>query len=73
MADKGGVMIPEIIKASSIPLAILTIGLLVWRAIEAGIDGALLMSAFVVIGGLAGYKIKETIEKKKANSQSKEK
>ncbi len=57
-------MIAEIIKACSIPLAMVIVGLLAWHAISNGIDGAIFMTAVAVIGGLGGFEVKSVIAKK---------
>ncbi|MBA7648962.1 hypothetical protein ES703_56754 [subsurface metagenome] len=62
----------EVIKALSIPLAMVVVGLLTWQAMVLGIDGALFMTALVVIGGLGGYEVKTLVEKKRSITPSKE-
>jgi len=57
-------MTVQIIKACSIPLAMVLVGVLAWHAISNGIDGAVFMSAVVVIGGLGGYEVKSIIDKR---------
>ncbi|MBA7555105.1 hypothetical protein ES705_47757 [subsurface metagenome] len=55
-------MTVQIIKACSIPLAMVIVGVLAWYAISNGINGAVFMSAVVVIGGLGGYEVKSIID-----------
>jgi len=43
-------------------VAIICITILEAIALSKGIDGAMLMSALSIIGGIAGYKLRETIE-----------
>lgn len=62
----------EVIKALSIPLAMVIVGLLTWQAMLLGIDGALFMSALVVLGGLGGYEVKTLVEKKRSKIPPKE-
>lgn len=57
-------MIVEVIKVSSIPLAMVIVGVLAWLAISKGIDGAVFMSAGVIIGGLGGYEVKSILGKR---------
>ncbi|MBA7642045.1 hypothetical protein ES703_49731 [subsurface metagenome] len=57
-------MTVQIIKACSIPLAMVVVGVLAWHAMSNGIDGAVFMSAVVVIGGLGGYEVKSIIDKR---------
>ncbi|MBA7684466.1 hypothetical protein ES703_92861 [subsurface metagenome] len=54
----------EIIKAASIPLAMVIVGLLTWAAIRSGIDGAIFMVGCTIVGGLGGYEIKNLVTKK---------
>ena len=54
----------EIIKAASIPLAMVIVGLLTWAAIRVGIDGAVFMVGCTIVGGLGGYEIKNLLAKK---------
>lgn len=61
-------MAADIIRASSAVVAMVVIGLLVWHALSMGVDGALLMSAVTVIGGLGGYEVKAVVEKKKSKT-----
>ncbi len=63
-------MAVQIIKACSIPLAMVIVGVLAWHAISNGIDGAVFMSAVVVIGGLGGYEVKSIIEKREEKKSS---
>ncbi|GAH30602.1 unnamed protein product [marine sediment metagenome] len=63
-------MIAEIIKACSIPLAMLIVGFLAWHAISNGIDGAIFMTAVVVIGGLGGYEVKSVLAKREEKKAS---
>jgi len=63
-------MTVQIIKACSIPLAMVIVGVLAWHAISNGIDGAVFMSAVVVIGGLGGYEVKSVIEKRNEKKSS---
>ncbi len=58
-------MVADIIKAASIPLAMIIVGFLAWSAITRGIDGTIFMSAVAVIGGLGGYEVKTLVEKVK--------
>jgi len=58
-------MVSEIIKASSVPLAIIVVGFIMWQAMKMGINGVLLAGGLGVIGGLAGYKIKTAVDKVK--------
>ncbi|MBA7589082.1 hypothetical protein ES708_31157 [subsurface metagenome] len=48
-------MTVQIIKACSIPLAMVIVGGLAWFAISNGIDGAVFMSAVLTIGGMKNY------------------
>ncbi len=57
-------MTVQIIKACSIPLAMVIVGVLAWYAISNGINGAVFMSAVVVVGGLGGYEVKTIIDKR---------
>ena len=57
-------MTVQIIKACSIPLAMVIVGVLAWHAMSNGINGAVFMSAVVVIGGLGGYEVKSIIDKR---------
>ena len=59
-------MVADIIRASSAVVAMAIIGLLMWRALSMGIDGALFMSSVAVVGGLAGYEVKALVDKKKS-------
>ncbi|MBA7563001.1 hypothetical protein ES708_04654 [subsurface metagenome] len=59
-------MVADIIRASSVVVAMAIIGLLMWRALSMGIDGALFMSSVAVVGGLAGYEVKALVDKKKS-------
>ena len=59
-------MVADIIRASSAVVAMAVIGLLMWRALTLGIDGALFMSSVAVVGGLAGYEVKALVDKKKS-------
>ncbi len=63
-------MVAEIVKACSIPLAMVIVGVLAWHAISNGIDGAVFMSAVVVIGGLGGYEVKSIIDKRNEKKSS---
>ncbi len=63
-------MTVQVIKACSIPLAMVLVGALAWHAISNGIDGAVFMSAVVVIGGLGGYEVKSIIEKREEKKSS---
>ncbi len=65
-------MIPDIIRASSVVVAMVIIGVLAWRAVTMGLDGAVFMSSVAIIGGLGGYEIKTLVEKKKAATIAKE-
>jgi len=64
-------MVADIIKAGSIPLAMLIVGFLAWHAISRGIDGAIFMTAVMVIGGLGGYEVKSLIAKKASKTSAK--
>ncbi|MBA7581445.1 hypothetical protein ES708_23348 [subsurface metagenome] len=57
----------EIIKALTVPFAILVVGLLVWAALSQGIDGAVFMTGLAIVGGLGGYEIKALVAKLKKN------
>ena len=46
-------------------IAIASIAFLAWRAIENGIDGAVLLTAMSIIAGLAGYHYGRTTKKPK--------
>lgn len=61
-------MVADIIRASSTVVAMAVIGLLAWRALSMGIDGALFMTSVAVIGGLGGYEVKALVEKKKSKT-----
>ncbi|MBA7583551.1 hypothetical protein ES708_25496 [subsurface metagenome] len=61
-------MVADIIRASSAVVAMAVIGLLMWRALSMGIDGALFMSSVAVVGGLAGYEVKALVGKKKSKT-----
>ena len=63
-------MTVQVIKACSIPLAMVIVGVLAWHAISNGIDGAVFMSAVVVIGGLGGYEVKSIIDKREEKKSS---
>ena len=63
-------MTVQIIKACSIPLAMVIVGVLAWHAMSNGIDGAVFMSAVVVIGGLGGYEVKSIIDKRDEKKSS---
>jgi len=63
-------MTVQIIKACSIPLAMVVVGVLAWHAMSNGIDGAVFMSAVVVIGGLGGYEVKSIIDKREEKKSS---
>jgi len=63
-------MIPQIIRAVSIPLAMGIIGGLAWHALNLGIDGALFMTAVGAIGGLGGYEVKAVMNRGKSKSSS---
>ncbi len=63
-------MTVQIIKACSIPLAMGIVGVLAWHAISNGINGAVFMSAVVVIGGLGGYEVKSIIDKREEKKSS---
>jgi len=63
-------MTVQIIKACSIPLAMVIVGVLAWYAISNGINGAVFMSAVVVIGGLGGYEVKSIIDKREEKKSS---
>lgn len=52
----------EIIKACVIPLAIISLLILELVALLKGVNGTLFSLVVAVIGGLAGYKIKEKKE-----------
>lgn len=56
----------EIIKALTVPFAMVVIALLVWAALSQGIDGAVFMTGLAIVGGLGGYEIKAVWEKRKA-------
>ncbi|MBA7583630.1 hypothetical protein ES708_25577 [subsurface metagenome] len=64
-------MVADIIRASSAVVAMVVIGLLVWRALSLGMDGALFMSSVAVVGGLAGYEVKALVVKKKSKTPTK--
>lgn len=64
-------MIVQIIKACSIPLAMVIVGVLAWHAMSNGIDGAVFMSAVVIIGGLGGYEVKQVVEGIRSKSSAK--
>jgi len=66
-------MIPQIIRAGSVPLAIIVVGLLAWQAMSLGINGAIFMSALAVIGGLGDYRIKTEIDRHKSKSPPEQK
>ncbi len=57
----------EIIKALTVPFAILVVGLLVWAALSRGIDGAVFMTGIAIVGGLGGYEVKALVAKLKKN------
>ena len=57
----------EIIKALTVPFAILVVGLLVWAALSKGIDGAVFMTGLAIVGGLGGYEVKALVAKIKKN------
>lgn len=61
-------MVADIIRASSAVVAMAVIGVLAWKALSMGVDGALFMSSVGVVGGLGGYEIKALVEKKKSKS-----
>jgi len=61
-------MVIGIIKTAAIPLAMIIVGGLAWHALTMGIDGAVLMSAVVVIGGLGGYEVKSVLLKKESKT-----
>ncbi|MBA7537887.1 hypothetical protein ES705_30158 [subsurface metagenome] len=61
-------MVADIIRASSVLVAMAVVGVLTWKALSIGVDGAVFMSAMVVIGGLGGYEVKALVEKKKSKS-----
>ena len=61
-------MAVEIIKAASIPLAMVIVGFLAWSAITRGIDGVIFMTAVAVVGGLGGYEVKTLVEKVKSKT-----
>ncbi|MBA7656320.1 hypothetical protein ES703_64244 [subsurface metagenome] len=61
-------MATEIIKAASIPLAMVIVGVLAWSAITTGINGVVFMTAVAVIGGLGGYEVKTLVEKVKSKT-----
>jgi tRNA A22 N-methylase len=46
------------------------VGVLAWYAISNGINGAVFMSAVVVIGGLGGYEVKSIIDKREEKKSS---
>ncbi|MBA7579223.1 hypothetical protein ES708_21092 [subsurface metagenome] len=54
----------EIIKAASVPLAMIVAGILVWGAMLNGIDGAVFMTGLAIVGGLGGYEVKNLLVKK---------
>ncbi|MBA7577277.1 hypothetical protein ES708_19124 [subsurface metagenome] len=54
----------EIIKAASIPMAMVIVGLLTWAAMREGIDGAIFMVGCAIVGGLGGYEVKNLLVKK---------
>lgn len=56
----------NIIKAASIPFAMLIVGLLTWSAQINGIDGAVFMVGVGIVGGLGGYEAKAIVEVVKA-------
>jgi hypothetical protein len=45
----------NIIKAVSIPLAMIIVGLLTYAAMSNGIDGAVFMMGVGIVGGLGGF------------------
>ncbi|MBA7563527.1 hypothetical protein ES708_05186 [subsurface metagenome] len=61
-------MVADIIRASSVLVAMVVVGALAWRALSMGIDGALFMSSVAVVGGLGGYEVKTLVAKKKSKS-----
>lgn len=62
-------MIPEIIKAASVPLAMIIVGALAAIALAKGIDGAVFMTGAAIIGGLGGYEIKNYLDYRKRNGK----
>ena len=66
-------MAADIIKAVSVPFAMAVIGVLAWKALSMGINGALFMTVVAVIGGLGGYEVKTLVEKVKLKTPDKKK
>lgn len=62
-------MIPELIKAASVPLAMIIVGVLVALALAKGVNGAVFMSGAAIIGGLGGYEIKNYLNYRKKNNK----
>lgn len=58
----------EFVQAGSVIVAMVLVGLLAWHAISNGIDGAVFMTAVVVIGGLGGYELKAVVGKVKSKT-----
>ncbi|MBA7585447.1 hypothetical protein ES708_27426 [subsurface metagenome] len=56
----------EIIKAASVPLAMVIVGVLVWGAMVNGINGAVFMTGLAIVGGLGGYEVKNLYDKVKS-------
>jgi len=57
----------ELIKALTVPFAMVVVGLLVWAALSKGIDGAVFMTGLAIVGGLGGYEVKALVAKIKKN------
>ena len=54
----------DIIKAASVPFGMLIVGVLVYSALKAGVDGAVLMSGLTIIGGLGGFYVNKLYRRK---------